>query len=71
MIWGFPLCFEEKCSKLSYNVADAEETEFETIKKFQSLVEDKALFISERGALADSSCPEVIRSFVALKGQSF
>ena len=55
MIWGFPLCFEEKCSKLSYNVAGAEETEFETNKKFQSLVEDKALFISERGALADSS----------------
>lgn len=40
--------------------------EFES-KKLQSLVKEKALFISELGALADSISPGVIRSLVALK----
>ncbi|XP_010502818.1 PREDICTED: uncharacterized protein LOC104780057 [Camelina sativa] len=45
---------------------DEEKLEFES-KKLQSLVKEKALFISELGALADSTSPGVIRSLVALK----
>ncbi|KAL1202482.1 hypothetical protein V5N11_025044 [Cardamine amara subsp. amara] len=45
---------------------DEENMEFES-KKLQSLVKEKALFISELGALADSVSPGVIRSLVALK----
>ncbi|CAN8269305.1 unnamed protein product [Cochlearia groenlandica] len=45
---------------------DEERMEFES-KKLQSLVKEKALFISELGALADSISPGVIRSLVALK----
>ncbi|CAH2053645.1 unnamed protein product [Thlaspi arvense] len=40
--------------------------EFES-KKLQSLVKEKALFMSELGALADSIPPGVIRSLVALE----
>ncbi|VVB07838.1 unnamed protein product [Arabis nemorensis] len=46
---------------------DEEQMAFES-KKLQSLVKEKALFISELGALADSISPGVIKSLVALKG---
>lgn len=45
---------------------DEEKMEFES-KKLQSLVKEKALFISELGALADGISPGVIRSLVALE----
>ncbi|XP_074309910.1 uncharacterized protein LOC141644312 [Silene latifolia] len=39
-------------------------------KKLQSLVKEKTLMISEKGALSDKISPEVIRSFMTLKDKS-
>ena len=46
-------------------VADQERLDFEA-KKLQSIVKEKSLIISEKGALSDKISPGILRSLVTL-----